>query len=443
MASTENKTATSSRIPGFYKLEVAQRRAQIAKNIELSDPSLAALDGRAGLSEAVADKMIENVIGTFKLPFALGLNFIIDGVERLVPMVVEEPSIVAAISNTAKLTRKLGGFVCEATEPLMIAQVQIVDVPDLAKAQNAIREARARLMAKGDELAADMLRFGGGMRDIELRVLPRMSEDELPGDGGGDMLIVHLIVDCRDAMGANTVNTIAEGLAGDFAKLTGGRVLLRILSNLADRRLVRARCRIAVSDLAQGENFGGQQVADNMIWAWRFAARDPYRAATHNKGIMNGIDAVALATGNDWRAIEAGAHAYAARSGRYTSLTRYYIKDDEFIGEIELPMPVGTVGGATRTHPTVKAAYEIMGLKSASDLGKLIAAAGLAQNIGAMRALASDGIQRGHMALHARQMALAAGASSEQVDRIAQELVRRKDIRVELAQELLQQEGRA
>ena len=436
MSTKKDQSAQSSRIPGFYKLDVAQRRAQIAADFNLSDPSLAALDGRAGLDEQVADKMIENVIGTFGLPFALGLNFIIDGVERLVPMVVEEPSIVAAISNTAKLTRARGGFVCAATEPEMIAQVQLVDVPDLQKAQEAIREAKPRLMAKGDELAADMLRFGGGMRDIELRVLP-----DLDGDGGGDMLIVHLIVDCRDAMGANTVNTIAEGLAPDFAQLSAGRVVLRILSNLADRRLVRARCRIPVANLGQGQNFSGQQVAENMLWAWRFAARDPYRAATHNKGIMNGIDAVALATGNDWRAIESGAHAYAARSGRYTSLTKYHIEGDDFIGEIELPMAVGTVGGATRTHPTVKAAYEIMGLKGASELGKLIAAAGLAQNIGAMRALASDGIQRGHMALHARQMALAAGASSEQVDRIAQELVRRKDIRVDLAQQLLAAEG--
>ena len=435
MDEKKSSAQASSRVSGFYKLKLGERRQRLAETWSLSDQALAALDGRAGLSEAVADKMIENVVGTFALPFGLGLNFIINGVERLVPMVVEEPSIVAAISNTAGLCRETGGFACEASAAEMIAQVQLVELPDLQQAQDAINAAKDQLMAKGDVLAADMLRFGGGMRDIALRVLP-----DLDGDGGGDMLVVHLIVDCRDAMGANTVNTIAEGLAGDFERLTGGRVVLRILSNLADRRLVRARCRIPVDKLGRGQDFSGAQVADNMVWAYRLAARDPYRAATHNKGIMNGIDAVALATGNDWRAIEAGAHAYAARHGRYTSLTKYYIKDDEFIGEIELPMAVGTVGGATRTHPTVKAAYEILALSSASELGQVIAAVGLAQNIGALRALASDGIQRGHMALHARQMALAAGAQSEQVDRIAQELVRRKDIRVELAKQLLDEE---
>ncbi len=429
-------TPHSSRLPGFYKLPLAERRERLAELCQLSDQAVAALDGRNGLSEAVADKMIENVVGTFCLPLGVGLNFLVDGHEMIVPMVVEEPSIVAAISNTAGLTRDSGGFVCEATAPEMIAQVQLVELPEVERAVAAIEAARDRLMKRGDELAADIVRFGGGMRDLDVRVLP----DE-QGDGGGTMLVVHLVVDCRDAMGANTVNTIAEGLAPELEKLSGGRSVLRILSNLADRRLVKASCKIPIDKLGKGEGFPGQRVAENMIWAYRLAARDPYRAATHNKGVLNGIDAVALATGNDWRAIESGAHAFAARSGRYTSLTRYWLEDDQFCGEIELPMAVGTVGGATRTHPVVQASYEILGFQDASTLGKLMAAVGLAQNIGALRALASEGIQKGHMALHARQVALAAGASSAQVDRIAAELVVRRDIRVDLARELLAQES--
>ncbi|MFH1809765.1 MAG: hydroxymethylglutaryl-CoA reductase, degradative [Pseudomonadota bacterium] len=425
----------TSRIPGFYKLSLEQRRNQVAALCALSADQVAALDGTRGLPESVADKMIENVIGTFALPVGVGLNFVVDGVDYIVPMVVEEPSIVAAISNTASLARQGGGFVCEATAPEMIAQVQLVELADPQAAVERVREAIPRLMARGDELAADIVRFGGGMRGIELRLL----EDS--GDGGGTMLVVHLVVDCRDAMGANTVNTIAEGLAPELERLSQGRAVLRILSNLADRRLVRARCRIPLQSLGKGPQFPGQQVADNIVWAYRLAARDPYRAATHNKGILNGIDAVALATGNDWRAIEAGAHAFAARGGRYTSLTRYRVEDGQLLGEIELPMAVGTVGGATRSHPTVKACYQILGVQDASTLGKIMAAVGLAQNLGALRALASEGIQRGHMSLHARQVALAAGVPESQIDRVAAGMVARQDIRVETARELFAAEG--
>ena len=425
---------SSSRLAGFYRLPLEERRSLVKQACKLDEEAVDALKGCAKLTEDIADKMIENVVGVFCLPVGLGLNFVVDGRELIVPMVVEEPSIVAAVSNTANLVRDCGGFDCEVDPPYMIAQVQIVDVPDTDQAVLAVKAARDQLIKKGDELAADMVRFGGGMRDLEVRVLPDM------GDGGGDMVVVHLVVDCRDAMGANTVNTIAEGLAPTLEGLTGGRVVLRILSNLADRRRARAHIRIPVDKLARNGD-PGIKVAEDIVWAWRFAARDPYRAATHNKGVMNGIDAVAIATGNDWRAIEAGAHAFAARSGHYTSLTRFEIRDGALHGSIELPMPVATVGGSTGAHPTVRACRQILGVDDAGELAKVMASVGLAQNLGALRALATEGIQRGHMSLHARQVALAAGAEAEQVDDVAEELVKRKDIRVELARELLDQAG--
>jgi len=420
---------STSRFPGFYRLPLAKRRALIAETVGLSPELVGALDGSIGLPESVADKMIENVVGTFSLPVGLGLNFLIDDRDYIVPMVVEEPSIVAAVSNVAQIVRQSGGFSCDADQPLMIGQVQLVEVPDPDAAKQRIEDAWPQLKAKGDHLAADMVRFGGGMRDLEVRVLPDA------GDGGGDMLVVHFIIDCRDAMGANTINTVAEGLSGDLAQLSGGRAVLRILSNLADRRTARARFQIPVGLLRRG-TMDGAEVAENIVWAYRLAARDPYRAATHNKGIMNGIDAVAIATGNDWRQIEAGAHAFAARKGRYTSLTRFSVENGQLIGEIELPMAVGTVGGSTSSHPSVRACREILGVKDAPTLAKVLAAVGLAQNLGALWALASEGIQRGHMELHARQVALAAGARSDEVEGVARELVRRKEFRVDLAREI-------
>jgi len=376
--------------------------------------------------------MIENVVGTFTLPVGVGLNFLVDGKDYVIPMVIEEPSIVAAVSNTAKLVRESGGFECSADPSEMVAQVQLVEMADGEAAVRTIEHNVDRLIEMGNSLVPDMIRFGGGVRAIEVRHLP----DE--GDGAGSMVVAHIIVDCRDAMGANTVNTLAEGLADELERLSGGHAVLRILSNLADRRLARARCRIPVERLGLSKEHDGENVANNIVWAYRLAAQDPYRAATHNKGIMNGVDAVAIATGNDWRALEAGAHAWAARDGRYRSLTRWELVDGELRGEIELPMAVGTVGGATRTHPTVRACHEILGVSDAATLAKIMAAVGLAQNLGALRALSSEGIQRGHMSLHARQIAMAAGASNGDVDRIASELVARRDFRPDLARELIQ-----
>ncbi|MBN2361542.1 MAG: hydroxymethylglutaryl-CoA reductase, degradative [Deltaproteobacteria bacterium] len=419
----------TSRFPGFYRLPMTERRALVAESVGLAPELVAAIDGSQGLPSTIADKMIENVVGTFSLPIGLGLNFQIDGRDYIVPMVVEEPSIVAAVSNVAQLVRQCGGFTCHADPPLMIGQVQLVEVPDPEAAKQRIEAAWPQLKARGDQYAADMVRYGGGMRDLEVRLLPDQ------GDGGGTMLVVHFIVDCRDAMGANTINSVAEGLAVDLAELTGGRAVLRILSNLADRRTARARCRVPVERLRRG-SMSGEEVAQNILWAYRLAARDPYRAATHNKGIMNGIDAVAIATGNDWRQLEAGAHAYAARSGQYRSLTRYAVVDGHLECELEMPLAVGTVGGSTASHPSVRACREILGVKDASTLARVLVAVGLAQNLGALWALASEGIQRGHMELHAQQIALAAGAPSDEVESVARELVRRKEFRVDLAREI-------
>ncbi len=377
--------------------------------------------------------MIENVIGVFGLPLGVGVNFLVNGREVLVPMVIEEPSVVAGASFMAKLAREGGGFRAETDEPQMIGQIQLLDLSDLEEASARVQARREDILKAAAEVDPVLHDLGGGPRDIEVRAF---SESEV-----GPMLVVHLIYDTRDAMGANAVNTAAERVAPILEETTGGRAHLRILSNLADRRLARAQCRIPTDSLAFRE-FSGEQVRDGIVEAWAFAEADPYRAATHNKGIMNGVDAVVIATGNDWRAIEAGAHAYAARDGRYTSLSRWWVGEEgDLQGSLEMPLAVGTVGGATRVHPAARASLALMGVESARQLAEIIISVGLAQNLAALRALATEGIQRGHMTLHARQVAVAAGAEGEAIDRIARRMVEEKVVRVDRAQELLQEES--
>jgi hydroxymethylglutaryl-CoA reductase len=428
---------SSSRIPGFYNLSVAERLAELARAAGLPVEELAAFKPEAGLGVEQADHMIENVVGTHALPLGIALNFIVNGREVLVPMAVEEPSVVAGASFMAKLARAGGGFQAHVTAPEMIGQMQVLEVPDLPAARLALLEAKTQLLALAAEIDPVLQRLGGGPRDLEVRII-----DDSPV---GPFLVVHLIYDVRDAMGANAVNTAVERLAPQVEAITGGRVHLRILSNLADRRLARARCSIPLAELAF-EGYSAEQVRDGIIAAWAFAAVDAYRAATHNKGIMNGVDPLVIVTGNDWRAVEAGAHAYAARSGRYTSLSTWG-KDQggNLTGTLEMPLAVGTVGGATRVHPVAQAALKLMKVSTASELAEIIVSVGLAQNLAALRALATEGIQRGHMSLHARQVAIAAGAKGEMVEQVAGQLVAEKTVRIDRAEEILKKrlEGKA
>ncbi len=418
----------SSRIPGFYRLDVGARHAELKTRFGLTDDELAVLADGAALTTERADKMVENCVGVFGLPVGLGLNFQINGRDYAVPMVVEEPSVVAAVSNMARLVRDHGGFVADADESVMISQVQVVGTPDPDAAVAALNGARARILARANAEHPNMAARGGGAFDIEVRRF----------DDPYEMLVLHLLVDCREAMGANAVNAMAEGVAPLVEQLTGGQVYLRILSNLADRRLARASCAVPFEALA-GKGFDGVDVADGIVQAYRFAAVCPYRAATHNKGVMNGVDAVVIATGNDWRGVEAGAHAFAARDGQYGSLTEWWVDDSKLHGRIELPLAVGTVGGSTQVHPTIRVLRRILGVQSARELAMVMASVGLAQNMGALKALASEGIQRGHMSLHARQVALAAGAEGEQIDVIAKQLVSDGRVKLEAAQALLAQ----
>jgi hydroxymethylglutaryl-CoA reductase len=421
--------AADSRLPNFRALNPAERLAHIVKAAGLT-PEEAALLGRPGaLALDRADGMIENVIGTFELPLGIGGNFTVNGRDVLVPMVVEEPSVVAAASFMAKLARECGGFQASSTGPIMRAQVQVLGVSDPFGARQALFQHRDEILALANSRDQVLIDLGGGCRDIEVHVFADTPR--------GAMVVMHLIVDVRDAMGANTVNTMAEAVSPLVEKITGGKVRLRILSNLADLRLARARVRLTPDVLRTAER-SGQEIVEGVIDAYTFAAVDPYRAATHNKGIMNGIDPVIVATGNDWRAIEAGAHAFASRSGRYTSLT-HWEKDTTgaLVGTIEMPMPVGLVGGATKTHPLARLALKIMDVRSAQELGEVAVAVGLAQNLGALRALATEGIQRGHMALHARNIALVAGATSHEIDAIAKTMAEERDVRTDRALELL------
>jgi hydroxymethylglutaryl-CoA reductase len=379
----------------FYEKSVPDRMKEIASRTGLSQVEMDSLSGVRGLTTEQADHMVENVIGVYSLPLGVAQNFIINGREVLIPMAIEEPSVIAGASFMAKLAQAGSGFHAEVDQSLMIGQMQILDCPDLKDAQEALLAHREEILAEAAAVDPTLVNLGGGPKDLEVR---RISDSPI-----GAFLVLHIIVDVRDAMGANAVNTAMEKLTPLVEKITGGRVLLRILSNLSDKRLARASVRIPAEALAF-EGFSGEQVRDGIISAWAFAAADPYRAATHNKGIMNGIDAVVIATGNDWRAVEAGAHAYAARSGQYTSLSTWGKNDDgDMIGSLEMPLAVGIVGGATKAHPGAQAALKLMQVKTAAELAEIIVSVGLAQNLAALRALATEGIQRGHMSLHARK----------------------------------------
>ncbi|MFZ5911544.1 MAG: hydroxymethylglutaryl-CoA reductase, degradative [Chloroflexota bacterium] len=426
---------TNSRFPGFYNLTLEERRAKLADEAhQTPDNLLPFTDG--GLSPGAANHMIENVIGLYSLPLGVGLNFQVNGRDVLVPFAIEEPSVVAGASFMAKLVRAGGGFRATTSAPEMIGQMQVLDLDNVESARLKIYEHKPELLEEADTIDPILKKFGGGARDLDVRIIESSPV--------GSFLVVHLIYDVRDAMGANAVNTACERLAPRIEAITGGRVHLRILSNLADRRLARARCTVPVKELeiGRGESqtrpYRGESVRDGIIEAWAFAASDPYRAATHNKGIMNGVDAVVIATGNDWRAIEAGAHAYAARSGQYTSLSTWgKDKDGNLVGALEMPMAVGIVGGATRVHPAAQAALKLMGVKTASELAEIIVSVGLAQNLAALRALATEGIQRGHMSLHARQVAIAAGAEGDLIEQVAAQMVAEKTVRIDRAEEIL------
>lgn len=420
-----------SRLPNFRALSPAQRLAAIADAAALTpeEQQLLAQPGALGLDRA--DGMIENVIGVFELPLGVAGNFQINGRDVLVPMAVEEPSVIAAASYMAKLAREGGGFETSSTRPLMRAQVQVLGLTDPQGARLALLRERERIVTLANSRDKVLIGLGGGCQDIEVHVFADTPR--------GPMIVLHLIVDVRDAMGANTVNTMAEAVAPLVETITGGSVRLRILSNLADLRLARARVRLT-PEVLDTKDRSGAEIIEGVLDAYTFAAVDPYRAATHNKGIMNGIDPVIVATGNDWRAVEAGAHAYAARSGRYTSLTQWE-KDTSgaLVGTIEMPMPVGLVGGATKTHPLARLALKIMDVRSAQELGEVAVAVGLAQNLGALRALATEGIQRGHMALHARNIALVAGAVGAEIDTVAKRMAAEQDVRTDRALALLEE----
>ncbi len=413
-------TARTSRLSGFHKQSVADRIARVAEFTGLSAADQALLAGTGHLDAELANHLIEHLVGTMNIPLGVATNLRIDGRDVLVPMATEESSVVAAVCNAARQCYEHGGFTTSMSGTLMIAQVQLVDVPDPEHARIRILERRDEVRAICDDCDPVLLKLGGGFRDLEVRVLDSRS---------GPMVITHIVVDTRDAMGANAVNTMAEKLAPSIAAWTGGRTYLRILSNLADRRLARARCEWRAEDI------GGPEVRDGMMLAYHFAEADPYRAATHNKGIMNGVSAVVLATGNDTRAVEAGAHAYAARNGRYTSLTRWEVtREGHLAGVLELPLAVGLVGGATKAHPMAQVALRMLGVRTAEELARIIAAVGLAQNFAAMRVLATTGVQKGHMALHAHNIAMMAGAVGDEVGAVAQRLVAAGRVRVDLAE---------
>lgn len=418
----------SSALPGFYRLPLAQRQAIVTDRAGFTPAEMQTL-AAGGLSLEQAEQLIENVIGRFGLPFAVATNFTINSRDYLVPMVIEEPSVVAACSLAAKLFREAGGFQTSSDEPVMIGQIQLLDLDDLGAAEGRLRAHQADILACANAQAGSIQARGGGAIGLEFR--------QLPGTPVGDMLVVHLLFDTRDAMGANAINSALEHIAPLVERISCGRVNLRILSNLSDRRMATARGLVRADSLATASATGAE-VVSAIIEAGVFAECDPYRAATHNKGIMNGIDAVVLATGNDWRAVEAGAHAYAARSGGYTSLTRWW-RDDvgDLHGEIALPLALGIVGGATRAHPAAKIALQVLGIESARELAEVAAAVGLAQNFAALRALATDGIQSGHMRMHARQLALAAGATGGGVMQVAQQLIDESNIRLERAKAII------
>jgi len=407
----------NSRLKGFYKLDVEQRREKIAELANLNQEQVTALATNGELDDSAADRMIENVIGTMSLPVGVATNFIIDGKHYVVPFCLEESSVVAAASNMAKRCHVNGGFSSNNDKPIMIAQIQLMDIDDHSNAIQQIVAKKDEIMALANSLPSTMIRLGGGCKDISTHSIETLS---------GPMLIVHIHVDCRDAMGANAVNTMAELLAPELEKIANGRSLLRILSNLATQRLARVSATFTPEEMSNtGDRGDGESIIQGVLEAHHFAMADPYRAATHNKGVMNGISAVAVACGQDWRAIEAGCHAYVSyNQGRYGSIT-HWEKDSQgnLVGTIETPMAVGIVGGASKVHPVARTNLQILGVDSAQELASVMAAAGLAQNLGALRALATSGIQKGHMRLHAKNMAVSAGAVGDEIERVAQQLI--------------------
>ena len=411
----------SSQISGFYKFPIQKRVEFVQKFANLTTEEATIF--QKTLEFETADRMIENVLGTFELPIGIAVNFQINGKDYLVPMATEESSVVAAASNAAKIARIKGGFTTESTQPLMIGQMQLLNMPDVPKAAETIIENKQKLLQLANTQDKILVDLGGGAKDLEVRIL----DSPL-----GKMIVTHLIVDVRDAMGANAVNTMCEALAPLLEELTNGKIRLKILSNLADKRIVRAK---AIFDK---EKMGGESVVDAFIQSYTLASIDPYRAATHNKGIMNGIDSLIIATGNDFRAIEAGAHAYAARTGYYTSLTKYHKnKNGDLVGEIELPMAVGIVGGASSMHPKAKICKKILGITTAQELGEVVASLGLAQNFAAVFALSTVGIQKGHMSLHAKNIAVMAGATGDLIDKVADRLIEENKVKLDRAKEVL------
>ncbi|WP_251615792.1 hydroxymethylglutaryl-CoA reductase, degradative [Senimuribacter intestinalis] len=415
----------TSSYSGFFKLDTEARMREVAEFAGLSIAEQEVLRSADSLDMDKADHMVENVIGRFALPMGVAINFIINGKDVVIPMVTEEPSVIAACSNAAKMARAAGGFTASTSGNIMIAQIQMLRVPAPFAAKSMILEKKEEILRICNEKDPVLVSFGGGAKDVEVRIIDSAE---------GPMVIVHLLVDTLDAMGANAVNTMAETVSPYIEELTGGIAELRILSNLADRRVVRARA------TWKKEAVGGVEVVEKILSAYAFAAADPYRAATHNKGIMNGIIPVVLATGNDTRAIESGAHAYAARNGRYTSLTTWEKNaEGDLVGCIEMPMAVGLVGGATKIHPAAQTAVKILDVKTAAELGQIIASAGLANNLAAMKALATEGIQRGHMSLHARNLASTVGAKGEMLEKIVKQMVAEKNVRIEYAAALFEQ----
>jgi len=419
-----SKLTGTSALPGFYKLSLEDRIRKVREFASLTDEETNLLKNMGALSFKLADRMIENVVGVFPIPLGIGVNFLINGKDYLIPMAIEEPSVVAGASYAAKMAREGGGFFTTSTTPVMIGQIQTVGIRDPHRARMSVYAHKEEILKKANEQDPLLVSLGGGAKDLEAKIIHTAS---------GDMLITELHVDCRDAMGANAVNTMAEAVAPVIERITGGRVYLRIISNLATRRLSRAYTTIPK------EALGGEEVVDGITHAYHFAASDPYRAATHNKGILNGIIAVVLATCNDHRAIEAGAHAYASRTGCYTTIS-FWEKNEEgdLTGSIEIPMALGTIGGAITTHPIAKIAIKILGVKSANELSEVVTAVGLAQNLAALRALAAEGIQRGHMRLHARNIAIAAGATDELIDIISEQMVKEHKIRADRAKQILE-----
>ncbi|MBS65737.1 MAG: hydroxymethylglutaryl-CoA reductase, degradative [Euryarchaeota archaeon] len=405
----------SSRLEGFYKLSVSERREMLANIAGLTPEQVEAWSSSGELSEDAADRMIENVVGTYSLPIGVATNFIIDGDHYLVPFVLEEPSVVAAASNMAKRCHDRGGFTSNNDDPVMIGQIQVVECDDPASAMGEIIGNKQELIDSCNEVDPILVKFGGGCRDIEARIIETES---------GPMVIVHILVDCRDAMGANAVNTMAETIAPKIEGMTGGTVILRIISNLAVHRLARVSAVFTPEEMSdKGDSTQGSEVIDGILQAYHFAKADPFRATTHNKGIMNAISAIAIACGQDWRAIESGAHSYASHERIYGSLTHWERDEDgSLVGSIVLPMAVGLVGGAVRVHPAAQANVALLGINTADELAKVMAAAGLVQNLGALRALATVGIQAGHMKLHVRNMAVTAGAEGSEVDTVAARL---------------------